>query len=68
MACGCGGDGDRRAPVTVTVVFALLAAFSNAVHLMTQHAASTDIPDRHKGFALVGYLWARALYNRDPVQ
>jgi hypothetical protein len=48
--------------VIVTVVFALLAALANAVHLMTQHAASTDIPAKHKGFALVGYLFRQPLW------
>ena len=49
--------------MTVTVVFALLAALSNAVHLMTQHAASTDIPhEQKKGLALVGYLFRQPLW------
>jgi hypothetical protein len=49
--------------VIVTVVFALAAAFSNAVHLMTQHAASTDIPHEHKkGLALVTYLFGQPLW------
>jgi len=48
--------------VIETVVFALAAAFSNAVHLMTQHAASTDIPEHHGGLALVGYLLRQPLW------
>lgn len=48
--------------MTVTVVFALAAAFANAVHLMTQHAASSDIPQHHKGVALVGYLFRHPLW------
>jgi hypothetical protein len=48
--------------MTVIVVFSLAAAFANAVHLMTQHAASIDISERHKGLALVGYLFRRPLW------
>lgn len=43
-------------------MFALAAAFANAVHLMTQHAASTDIPEHHRGVALVGYLFRHPLW------
>src|ERR1700730_13675158 len=32
--------------MTLTVVFALAAAFSNAVNLMTQHSASVGAPKR----------------------
>jgi drug/metabolite transporter (DMT)-like permease len=48
--------------MTITVVLALAAAFANAVHLMTQHAASTDIPEHHKGLALVAYLFRLRLW------
>ncbi|MDE3085768.1 MAG: DMT family transporter [Acidobacteriota bacterium] len=48
--------------MTVTVAFALAAAFANAAHLMTQHAASADIPEHHRGVALVGYLFRHPLW------
>jgi hypothetical protein len=46
----------------ITVAFALAAAFANAVHLMTQHAASTDIPGKHRGLGLALYLLRRPLW------
>jgi len=48
--------------MTLSVVFALAAAFSNAVNLMTQHAASTSAPKREKGWRLVGYLVRQPLW------
>jgi len=48
--------------MTVTVVFALAAAFANAVHLMTQHAASADIAEHRKGLALVASLFRHPLW------
>ena len=42
--------------MTFAVVFALAAAFSNAVNLMTQHAASVGAPERQKGWRLALYL------------
>jgi len=48
--------------VIITVGFALAAALANAVHLMTQHAASTDIPEKHKGLHLVAYLFRQPLW------
>ena len=44
------------------MVFALAAAFSNAVNLMTQHSASTSAPKREKGWRLVAYLVRQPLW------
>ena len=43
--------------MTITVAFALAAALSSAVNLMTQHAASAGAPKREKGWRLVAYLF-----------
>jgi uncharacterized membrane protein len=48
--------------MTFTVVFALAAAFSNAVNLMTQHSASAGAPEREKGWRLVAYLFRQPLW------
>jgi drug/metabolite transporter (DMT)-like permease len=48
--------------VTLAVVFALAAAFSNAVNLMTQHSASVGAPKREKGWRLVVYLVRQPLW------
>ncbi|MGO9078996.1 MAG: DMT family transporter [Streptosporangiaceae bacterium] len=48
--------------MTLAVVFALAAAFSNAVNLMTQHSASTSAPKREKGWRLVSYLIRQPLW------
>ena len=48
--------------MTLTVVFALAAAFSNAVNLMTQHSASVGAPKREKGWRLVAYLFRQPLW------
>jgi drug/metabolite transporter (DMT)-like permease len=40
----------------VTLVFALLAAFSNALNVVTQHVASTAAPAKNKGWRLALYL------------
>ena len=48
--------------MTLTVVFALAAALSNAVNLMTQHSASAGAPKREKGWRLVGYLFRQPLW------
>jgi hypothetical protein len=48
--------------VTVTVVFALAAALANAVHLMTQHAASVGVSGKHRGWALVTFLVRQPLW------
>jgi len=59
---GHSGDEQRLRLVIVTVLFALLAALSNAIHLMTQHAASTDIPEKRKGLRLVVHLFKQPLW------
>src|SRR5260370_31141394 len=46
----------------LTVVFALAAAFSNAVNVMTQHSASVAAPKREKGWRLVAYLFRQPLW------
>ena len=43
--------------MTLTVAFALAAALSSAVNLMTQHSASFGAPEREKGWRLVAYLF-----------
>jgi drug/metabolite transporter (DMT)-like permease len=48
--------------MTFTVVFALAAALSNAVNLMTQHSASVSAPKREKGWRLVAYLFRQPLW------
>jgi drug/metabolite transporter (DMT)-like permease len=48
--------------MTFTVVFALAAAFSNAVNLMTQHSASVGAPKQEKGWRLVAYLFRQPLW------
>jgi drug/metabolite transporter (DMT)-like permease len=45
-----------------TVVFALVAAFSNAANVMTQHAASISAPKRETGLRLVRYLFRQPLW------
>jgi hypothetical protein len=42
---GCAGVSARGGGVAFAVVFALAAAFSNAVNLMTQHSASVTAPN-----------------------
>jgi drug/metabolite transporter (DMT)-like permease len=48
--------------MTLTVAFALAAAFSNAVNVLTQHAASVGAPKRDKGWRLVAYLFRQPLW------
>jgi drug/metabolite transporter (DMT)-like permease len=48
--------------VTATIVFALAAALANAVHLMTQHAASIDASDEHHGWKSVIFLIRHPLW------
>lgn len=48
--------------MTVTIVFALAAALANAVHLMTQHAASHGVSKKHRGWDLVTYLLRQPLW------
>jgi drug/metabolite transporter (DMT)-like permease len=43
--------------MTLSVAFALAAALSSAVNLMTQHSASVGAPKREKGWRLVAYLF-----------
>jgi drug/metabolite transporter (DMT)-like permease len=43
--------------MTLTVAFALAAALSSAVNLMTHHSASAGAPKREKGWRLVVYLF-----------
>jgi hypothetical protein len=46
----------------VTLVFALLAAFSNALNVVTQHVASTAAPAKDKGWRLALYLVRNPLW------
>jgi drug/metabolite transporter (DMT)-like permease len=48
--------------VTLAIMFALAAAFSNAVNLMTQHSASASAPRREKGWRLAVYLIRQPLW------
>ena len=48
--------------MTVTVIFALAAALANAVHLMTQHAASAGVSETHRGRELVTFLIRHPLW------
>ena len=48
--------------MTLAVVFALVAAFSNAVNLLTQHAASIRAPKQEKGWRLGLYLARQPLW------
>jgi hypothetical protein len=46
----------------LTVVFALAAAFSNALNLLTQHSASLGAPKRATGWRLAVYLIRQPLW------
>jgi hypothetical protein len=46
----------------VTIVFALLAALSNALNVTFQHIASTSDPRRSKGWEFVVYLFRNPLW------
>jgi len=48
--------------VTVTIIFALAAALANAVHLMSQHAASVGVSETHRGWNLVAFLIRQPLW------
>jgi hypothetical protein len=48
--------------MTVTIVFALAAALVNAVHLMSQHAASVEVSGTHRGWALLSVLLRQPLW------
>ncbi len=45
-----------------TISFALAAALANAVHLMTQHAASTGLTAKDRGWKLVSFLIRQPLW------
>ena len=59
IASGAGGG---LIVASVVVVFALLAALSNAVNVTTQHMASTSDPRRSSGWRLVLYLIRNPLW------
>jgi hypothetical protein len=46
----------------MSLLFALLAALSNAANVITQHVASTSDPDESKGWRLVWYLVSNPLW------
>jgi drug/metabolite transporter (DMT)-like permease len=48
--------------LTITITFALAAALANAVHLMTQHAASVGVSGKHHGWDLVRFLIRQPLW------
>src|SRR5262249_58935801 len=48
--------------MVLTVGFAVAAAFSNGVNVLTQHTASVGAPGREKGWHLVGYLFRQPLW------
>lgn len=48
--------------MSVVIVFALIAAFCNAVNEATQHIASTASPRRSSGWQLVVYLFRNPLW------
>ena len=48
--------------MTLTIIFALAAALSNAIHLMTQHTASAGVTHEHRNWHLVRYLIRQPLW------
>jgi drug/metabolite transporter (DMT)-like permease len=48
--------------LALTVVFALVASFSNAANVMTQHVASVTAPKQAQGWRLVAYLFRHPLW------
>jgi drug/metabolite transporter (DMT)-like permease len=56
------GPGAAFIVASVVIVFALLAALSNAVNVTTQHIASTSDPSRSSGTRLVRYLFHNPLW------
>ena len=46
----------------LTILFALAAAFCNALNLVTQHIASTSDPGHSKGWRFVRYLLSNPLW------
>ena len=53
---------DAARAADMVIVFALLAALSNAVNEATQHIASTAAPRRSSGWRLVVYLFRNPLW------
>ena len=62
MRLGAAGRHAVRIVTSVVIVFALLAALSNAVNVITQHIASTSDPRRSSGWRLVLYLFRNPLW------
>ena len=48
--------------MTVTITFALAAALANGVHLMTQHSVSIGVSQKHRGWALIAFLFRQPLW------
>jgi hypothetical protein len=48
--------------MALTIIFALAAALSNAIHLMTQHTASAGVTHEHRNWHLVRYLIRQPLW------
>ena len=48
--------------MTLTIIFALAAALSNAIHLMTQHTASAGVTHEHRNWHLVRHLIRQPLW------
>ena len=48
--------------MTIAITFALAAALANAIHLMTQHAASVGVSKSHGGWNLVTFLIRQPLW------
>ena len=48
--------------MSLTIIFALAAALSNAIHLMTQHTASAGVTHEHRNWHLVRYLIRQPLW------
>src|SRR5262249_44602977 len=57
-----GHRGSAGVESQVTLVFALLAAFSDALNVVTQHVASTAAPAKHRGWRLALYLVRNPLW------
>jgi drug/metabolite transporter (DMT)-like permease len=62
LAVSQGGWRGRPLVGLVVVVYALLAALSNAVNEATQHMASISAPRRSSGWQLVRYLFRNPLW------
>ena len=57
-----GDGGDDPPDPDVTILFALAAAFCNALNLVMQHIASTGDPGHSKGWRFVRYLVSNPLW------